>query len=452
MPCQSASNTPDWPRQGLLVLMLVAVIGLTLVGLAFLYLDQAVVDCEKQWTGHPLCASAILGVTWLGNWQLGPLVIAVMLIVGRHHWRRLLGTIAVAYLLRTGAVEWLKLSIGRPRPRDVADASVFDGFASGASFPSGHASFAFMLAAIIAAWFPRARWPAWITAILVASGRVLVHAHFVSDVIAGALVGTLAGMVVLSVLPPPGDASDPAAEQPSSPPRETPRRSPPAASRSESAERRRALMVLTIVLWIAATLMAYWYIDPLPHLFENGFFEQPSVKLLATVGRHLGTWPLAPLLVAIVLIAATGRWKRLLVTVFIGFVIQTALTEGIKWLAGRPRPWQMPDPEAFYGPSTEYHSFPSGHASFIFVFATICGHYFPRWRAGFYALATFVAASRVVLGAHYVSDVAFGALIGVLSGWAVLALWPAQRGAAQTASDGGERLKPLGTAETQGGG
>ncbi|MBD3292303.1 MAG: phosphatase PAP2 family protein [Armatimonadia bacterium] len=434
MSSESSSNVLARKRSDVIVLGLVVVFGLMCAGIAFLYVDQPVCDLEKGWTQAPVCQLLLKIATWTGNWQLGPLLIVVMLLAARKHWKRLLNTLLVAYILRTAVVEWLKLITGRPRPRQIPDASLFEGFGGGASFPSGHASFSFMTAMIISAWFPRWRWPAWIGAILISLSRVAVHAHFLSDVIVGAVIGTVAGAVVLWIWPAVTPDTEEEIEQQYQRKREA-RRRWLASFEGRSARatgRRRAMLVLIVVLFIGATLMAYWFVDPIPGFFENELFQQDWMQMLGQIGRHLGTWDLGPMLVAIALIAGRNYWKRLLTTLVAGYAIQTALTEAIKWLVGRPRPSQIPEHDLFFGPGTDYHSFPSGHASFIFVFATICSYWFPRARPALMALATFVAASRVVLGSHYVSDAVFGALIGVLAGWIVLSIWrPPVRPAAE---------------------
>ncbi len=430
MPSPPDSSVLDRKRRDVLILALVVILGLICAWFAFHYVDQPVCDMEKQWIEAPLCSVMLVIATYVGDWQLGPLLIALLLIAARKHWRRLLKTIFAAYILRTAVVEWLKLMTGRPRPRQIADAAVFEGFAGGSSFPSGHASFSFMMAAIISAWFPRWRWPAWIGAILISLSRVAVHAHFLSDVVVGAVIGTLAATLVLWAWPAVTEETRDAIEEQErlkKQRREEWLRSPEGRS-AVARSRRLALRTLTVVLFIAGTLLAYWFVDPIEGFFDNVIFQHPVAQDLAQIGRHLGTWDLAPMLVAIALIIGRNFWKRLLGTILAGFVVQTALTEGLKWVIGRPRPSQIPDPDLFFGPGTEYHSLPSGHASFIFVFATICAHYFPRARKPVFALAAFVAASRVVVGSHYVSDIAFGALIGILSGWVVLAIWPVRTG------------------------
>jgi undecaprenyl-diphosphatase len=67
--------------------------------------------------------------------------------------------------------------------------------------------------------------------------------------------------------------------------------------------------------------------------------------------------------------------------------------------------------EAISRPLDRY-SFPSGHTLHAVAFLTMLAHYFPETWLLMLPFGISVAASRVVLGLHYPSDVAVGALIG----------------------------------------
>jgi membrane-associated phospholipid phosphatase len=89
-------------------------------------------------------------------------------------------------------------------------------------------------------------------------------------------------------------------------------------------------------------------------------------------------------------------------------ILAQTMTAAIKMSVRRTRP-----------DGTEY-SFPSGHSSVTFATATVL----PRdlgWKAGIpaYALATYVAASRIQDKRHFLSDVTFGAAIGIVAGRSV---------------------------------
>ena len=87
-------------------------------------------------------------------------------------------------------------------------------------------------------------------------------------------------------------------------------------------------------------------------------------------------------------------------------VVAGVITFGIKVAAGRERP---------DGSSTT--SFPSGHTSASFATATVLQRRY-GWGVGIpaYAFAGYVATSRLNEGRHYLSDVIFGAALGIISG------------------------------------
>jgi undecaprenyl-diphosphatase len=65
-----------------------------------------------------------------------------------------------------------------------------------ASLPSGHAIDAFAIAMAVGALWPRARPLLWTYAVLIAMSRVVLTAHFPSDVIAGAVIGVVGVLLV----------------------------------------------------------------------------------------------------------------------------------------------------------------------------------------------------------------------------------------------------------------
>jgi membrane-associated phospholipid phosphatase len=94
-----------------------------------------------------------------------------------------------------------KRMIGRARPLvgGSLDPYLFSPFkwtAAYASLPSGHATTAFAVLVAFGTLWPRARTVLWIYALLIAASRVMVTAHYPSDVLAGAVVGVVGALLV----------------------------------------------------------------------------------------------------------------------------------------------------------------------------------------------------------------------------------------------------------------
>jgi membrane-associated phospholipid phosphatase len=95
----------------------------------------------------------------------------------------------------------LKAVTGRLRPRDTDQTFDFQPFSGNASFPSGHATEAFSVAAVIASEY-NSGWVkgiAYGSAALVGYARIHHQAHFLSDVTAGALIGSTVGRAVVRI-------------------------------------------------------------------------------------------------------------------------------------------------------------------------------------------------------------------------------------------------------------
>jgi undecaprenyl-diphosphatase len=131
------------------------------------------------------------------------------------------------------------------------------------------------------------------------------------------------------------------------------------------------------------------------------------------------------LLVAI-LLPATGRFD-LLAAAAVAAALANASVVLLKRRFRRPRP----RPHELFGIAAPAHfafdrfSFPSGHSLNAFALCGVLSPAFPPLAPLFAFVAGSVAASRVVLGLHYLSDVLVGTLVGVLLGGIAygLVLW-----------------------------
>ncbi len=90
----------------------------------------------------------------------------------------------------------------------------------------------------------------------------------------------------------------------------------------------------------------------------------------------------------------------------------------LKIIIGRARP-KLWFNEGIYGfapftlADSSYHSFPSGHSNTIVCFALALSFFVPRWRVFLVLVAFTVALSRVIITAHFLSDILVGGLLGL---------------------------------------
>lgn len=105
-----------------------------------------------------------------------------------------------ACLIASGLVTpTLKLTTGRSRPRQNAGIAQFRPFGGASSFPSGHTTQAFALASVISGHYDDSwvKYSSYTVAGLVGMARSYHGAHFASDILTGALIGTLVGQSVV---------------------------------------------------------------------------------------------------------------------------------------------------------------------------------------------------------------------------------------------------------------
>ena len=95
-----------------------------------------------------------------------------------------------------------------------------------------------------------------------------------------------------------------------------------------------------------------------------------------------------------------------------------AFFRALKRTSRRKRPCEIePHCWASILPPDKY-SFPSGHAITAFAVAVSVGFFYPYLEISLLAAAFLIAASRIILGMHFLSDVIAGSAIGIGLGFA----------------------------------
>ena len=158
------------------------------------------------------------------------------------------------------------------------------------------------------------------------------------------------------------------------------------------------------------------------------------------------SWFLTPIALVLLSMAAlasptlsvTSQRVLAAIAIRLGFLFSAIALPGLvvtvlKRLVGRARPLVGGGVDPFlylpFGWNVEYASLPSGHATDAFAAAMAIGALWPKVRPWMWTYAIIIAASRVVLTAHFPSDVLAGAAIGV-AGVLLVRAWFASRGLA----------------------
>ena len=169
---------------------------------------------------------------------------------------------------------------------------------------------------------------------------------------------------------------------------------------------------------------AYQFASGLPLWLVGGFYA------ITDFGRS--GWILVPtggLILVIALLASPAldhmtRGVLAMLVVRIGFIFIAVGLPGLlvtivkRWI-GRVRP-SAQGPFAYepFSWRPEYASLPSGHTTTAFAALVAIGAIFPRARPFLWGYALLIALSRIVVTAHYSSDVIAGAAVGAFG-----ALW-----------------------------
>jgi undecaprenyl-diphosphatase len=145
-------------------------------------------------------------------------------------------------------------------------------------------------------------------------------------------------------------------------------------------------------------------------LLAESIASRGAILMLVAVSRF-GSWGLSATTALLLLAVAGPRVFGLyLAATLVGVVLQC----GIKRLCRRTRPCLRPDGPPQRAPIPDHGSFPSGHTLHAVMAAVMVTALGPVASPIFITIAILMAASRVVLGVHYPTDVVAGGVLGAL--------------------------------------
>ena len=110
--------------------------------------------------------------------------------------------------------------------------------------------------------------------------------------------------------------------------------------------------------------------------------------------------------------------------IFLNILLSGIVTQILKHIIGRPRPvlfngFDLKSLDIIHFDS-KWHSFPSGHSATIFAFIFCIIFLFPKIKNILITIAIIIASTRVIVGAHFISDIFGGALVAYLTSILIL--------------------------------
>ena len=166
----------------------------------------------------------------------------------------------------------------------------------------------------------------------------------------------------------------------------------------------------------AIVMVAAFYFDESVRNFIAQHQNRATHNFMRKVSRF-GDWPehfaLGLALAGFAWWRGNRKWTRIFLSMLVALAIAGLVGRGIKIGTGRARPSVRAE-EVWNRFSTKYHAFPSGHVAASTAFFGVL--FFAKRRAGLACLLIpiLIGFSRMYVNAHYLSDVVFAAILGIL--------------------------------------
>lgn len=181
--------------------------------------------------------------------------------------------------------------------------------------------------------------------------------------------------------------------------------------------RRFWIWALGILFGVTLTYAAF-QADASVHQWQQAHRLRNSQELNRVITR-LTDWPVHVTAGLVLAGVAWWRGKRRWAVIFLAMVAAAAVAGiaayGLKVAVGRPRPAVKIERMTTHADSfrPNYQAFPSGHSAASAAFFGVL--FFVCWRLGLalFLIPMLVGASRIFLGAHYLSDVTAGLVLGL---------------------------------------
>ena len=157
--------------------------------------------------------------------------------------------------------------------------------------------------------------------------------------------------------------------------------------------------------WIKAIDIKIFY-------FINQTLRNELFDFAMPLITDFGTWYFAIMLAVLFCICYRRKGLYPFLLTSLSILSARELSRLFKLIFSRPRPLAVLENVHVLGIKYYTYSFPSGHTTVAFAFATILAIKLPKIRIPIIIIAILIGFSRIYIGAHYPSDVLAGAVLG----------------------------------------
>ena len=182
-------------------------------------------------------------------------------------------------------------------------------------------------------------------------------------------------------------------------------------------KRSTALYWLIGIVIAAVTIAAAFYFDDAVRNFVVQHQNRVARNFMRNISRF-GDWPehfaLGLILAGIAWWRGNKKWTRIFLSMLIALAIAGVVGRGIEIATGRARP-SVRTEEVWNRFSSKYHAFPSGHVTASMAFFGVLFFANRRVAVACLPIPILIGFSRIYIGAHYLSDVVCGVILGILS-------------------------------------
>jgi len=185
---------------------------------------------------------------------------------------------------------------------------------------------------------------------------------------------------------------------------------------------KKKILIFIPILWVPVVIL---------FIFDNRLWltardiVTPDYYLIAKLVTNWGLYLFYAIFTAL-FVYSLSRKKRKLTGLCLAYlkaqlIVSFAVVRILKILLARARPGHGAD-FTFFSMHSDYNAFPSGHStdafvSGLFLYYLLKQSKYTAWRFLPLIYAFCIALSRVLVSAHYPSDVAGGMAIGIMGAW-----------------------------------